>query len=309
MNIRLLGSMYVAIALSGAAPCFAQVVTPPPSPQNPSPMVELSRAHARNQPRELAGTKRTFNGPLDKPVELFITAKTSGKKPIALVIHFLGAPFVPELAVSKLGADHAVAVVSIGSGSGIYDRTFSDPAAYDSLLVTIKREASAAVGKPIALGTVTLSGFSAGHGAIRAILRDSTHFAQVDAVLLLDGMHTSYVPEGVVLEKGGALDPRNLDQWVRFGRAAMRGEKRFVVTHSEIFPGTFASTTETADYLVRTLGITRKPVLHWGPGGMQQLSEARSGRLLIMGFAGNTAPDHIDQFQGMPEFLRMLDRK
>lgn len=309
MKIRLIGSMFVAVASLETAPCLAQVVAPPPAAQNPSPMVEFSRAHTRNEPRELPGTKRTFTGPLNKPVELFVTAKTSGKKPIALVIHFLGAPFVPELAVSKLGANHAVAVVSIGSGSGIYDRTFSDPAAYDSLLAAIKREASAALGTPIVLGTITLSGFSAGHGAIRAILRDSTHFAQVDAVLLLDGMHTSYVPEGVVVEKGGTLDPHNLDAWVRFGRAAMRGEKRFLVTHSEIFPGTFASTTETADYLVRTLGIARKAVLRWGPGGMQQLSDARGGRLHIMGFAGNTAPDHIDQFQGMPEFLALLGHK
>ena len=271
-------------------------------------MVEFTRAHPRVEPRELAGTKRTFSGPLNKAVELFIAPRTSGEKPISLVIHFLGAPFVPELAVSKLGANHAVAVVNIGSGSGIYDRTFSDPAAYDSLLANIKREAGAALGNQISIRAVTLSGFSAGHGAIRAILRDSSHFAQIDAVLLLDGMHTSYVPEGVVVEKGGALDPRNLDAWVRFGRAAMRGEKRFVVTHSEIFPGTFASTTETADYLVRTLGVTRTAVLRWGPGGMQQLSDARSGRLRIMGFAGNTAPDHIDQFQGMPEFLRLLER-
>jgi len=39
---------------------------------------------------------------------------------------------------------------------------------------------------------------------------------------------------------------------------------------------------------------------------MQQLSEVRSGSLLIMGFAGNSAPDHIDQFHAMPEFLELL---
>ena len=220
MCISMRISMCMMMLAVGAAPCLAQVVAPPPTSQNPSPMAEFTRAHTRVEPRELAGTTRTFNGPLNKPVELFITAKTSGKKPISLVIHFLGASFVPELAVSKLGADHAVAVVSIGSGSGIYDRTFSDPAAYDSLLANIKREAAAALGTPIEIRSVTLSGFSAGHGAIRAILRDSTHFAHVDAVLLLDGMHTSYVPEGVVVEKSGTLDPRNLDAWVRFGRAA-----------------------------------------------------------------------------------------
>ncbi len=314
MNLRSLGSTVAAGLLCGAAPARAQAPpapppAPPPAAQNPSPMIELSRAHLRTTPTELAGTRRTFNGPLNKPVELFITPSTRGTRAIALVIHFLGAPFIPELAVSKLGRDHAVAIVSIGSGSGIFDRTFSDPAVYDSLLSTIQREATAALNHPVTIGRVTLSGFSAGHGAIRAILRDSAHFAQVDGVLLLDGMHTSYVPEGTVLDKGGTLDPRNLEAWVRFGQAAMRGEKRFLITHSEIFPGTFVSTTETADYLVRALGIERKPVLRWGPGGMQQLSEARRGHFTLLGFAGNSAPDHVDQFQGMPVFLRMLERR
>jgi hypothetical protein len=39
---------------------------------------------------------------------------------------------------------------------------------------------------------------------------------------------------------------------------------------------------------------------------MQQLSEARKGHFAILGFAGNSAPDHIDHAHGMPVFLRML---
>jgi hypothetical protein len=83
----------------------------------------------------------------------------------------------------------------------------------------------------------------------------------------------------------------------------VRGEKRFVVTHSEIFPGTFASTTETADWLLSALGLHRTAVLRWGPRGMQQLSEAHAGRFELLGFAGNSAPDHVDQLHAMPEFL------
>ena len=143
---------------------------------------------------------------------------------------------------------------------------------------------------------------------MRAILREPRHFALVDAVLLLDGMHTSYVPEGVVVEKGGTLDPRNLEAFARFAQAAVRGEKRFVVTHSEIFPGTFASTTETADYLLHALALHRTPVLQWGPRGMQQLSEVHAGRFELLGFAGNTAPNHIDQLQALPEMLERLLR-
>ena len=157
--------------------------------------------------------------------------------------------------------------------------------------------------KKARVGRLTLAGFSAGHGAIRAILRDPRHFAAVDAVLLLDGMHTSYVPDRTVLEAGGMLDTTNLTAFAELARAAMRGEKRFVVTHSEIFPGTFASTTETADWLLRAVGLRRTPVLQWGPRGMQQLSESRAGRFELLGFAGNTGPDHVDHLHAMPEFL------
>ena len=79
-----------------------------------------------------------------------------------------------------------------------------------------------------------------------------------------------------------------------------------LITHSEVFPGTFASTTETTDWLLRQLKLRRRPVLRWGPGGMQQLSEVRRGRLAVMGFAGNSAPDHMDHLHGMATWLRTL---
>jgi hypothetical protein len=117
------------------------------------------------------------------------------------------------------------------------------------------------------------------------------------------------VPEGTVVAAGGALDTTNLVAFADFARAAIRGEKRFVVTHSEIFPGTFASTTETANWLVGALGLRRTPVLRWGPRGMQQLSETSAGRFELLGFAGNSAPDHVDHLHAMPELLaRTLER-
>jgi len=296
-----------AIALLGTATTSAaQGVVPPPAPQNPSPMVEHSRAHERIEPRELAGGKRAFVGPLAKSVELFIPAGTSHADVLHLVVHFHGGAFIPEYAVSQLGGDHIVAVVNLAPGSGVYDRTFSDPAAFDSLLANITREASVALNRVATFTDVTLVGFSAGHGAVRAILRDSANFDRVNAVLLLDGLHTSYVPENTVMEKGGTLDESNLAVFVRFARAAMRGDKRFLITHSEIFPGSFASTTETTDYLVQALGLRRTSVLNWGPRGMQQLSEVRVGGFEIEGFAGNAGPDHIDHLHGMPEFLGKL---
>ena len=79
-----------------------------------------------------------------------------------------------------------------------------------------------------------------------------------------------------------------------------------IVTHSEIFSGTFASTTETADYLAGQLGLRRRALLRWGPMQTQQLSETRAGKFLSIGYAGNSAPDHVDQLHSLPEYLRWI---
>src|SRR5437764_1398332 len=76
------------------------------------------------------------------------------------------------------------------------------------------------------------------------------------------------------------IEPANLQIWIPFFKEAIAGRKRALVTHSEIFPGTFASTTETSDYLVAQLGVKLRPVLKWGPMGTQQLSEVKAGRFL-----------------------------
>jgi hypothetical protein len=304
MTTRLLATLAAAAALTRlASPVAAQLPAPPAAAQNPSPMVEATRAHERLAQRELPGTPRSFAGPGGKAVELFVPDRARTRDTIDLVIHFHGAAWVAEQAVAGLAVPSLAAVVNLGAGSGVYDRTFSDPTAFDSLLAAVTRESSAAAGRATRLGRITLVGFSAGHGAVRAILREARHRDRIGAVLLLDGMHTSYLPDGMALAAGGALDTTNLVAFADFARAAVRGEKRFVVTHSEIFPGTFASTTETADWLLRSLGLRRTPVLRWGPRGMQQLSEVHAGRFELLGFAGNAGPDHIDQLHAMPELL------
>lgn len=299
-----LGLLAIAIHV-GSSPGAAQNVPPPA--QNPSPMVERTRRHQRLEKQTLAGVRRSFAGPLGKPVDVFVPEGSRGSRTLRLVIHFHGASFIPEHAVARLEGDYVVATVHLGPGSGVYDRSFSDPESYGSIVDRVRQQAGDALGREVTFDRVTLSGFSAGYGAIRAILRDPGQFDRIDGVLLLDGLHTEYVPERKVLADGGRLDEGKLEGFVRFARAATRTEKRFVITHSEIFPGTFASTTETTDIVLDALGLRRTPVLRWGPGGMQQLSEVEAGRLRILGFAGNTAPDHVDHFHGMPEFLRLIE--
>lgn len=294
-----------ALLLSGVASIAGAQAAPPAASQNPSPMVESTRAHERLTQTTLDGSMRSFTGPGGKPVDVFVPRRASGKDVVDVAIHFHGAAWIAAQSVAGLSRATASVTVNLGAGSGAYHRAFTEALVFDSLLAGIAREVSAATATPSRIGRLVLVGFSAGHGAVRMILREPRHFARVDAVLILDGMHTSYVPDGTVLAGGGTLDTTNLTAFAAFARAAMRGQKRLVVTHSEIFPGTFASTTETADWMLGSLGLRRSAVLRWGPRRMQQLSAVRSGRFDLLGFAGNSAPDHIDHFHAMPELLAL----
>jgi hypothetical protein len=261
--------------------------------QNPSPMVEHTRAHPRLAQQAPPGRRESLT-----VGKVFIPAKLQGRKRMPLVMHFHGAGWVAELAAAR---DNCCAVISVqsGSGSGVYAQQFSDRALFGNML----REASEKTG--VTFDSIWLTAWSAGHGAIRSILDAPEYYGRVDRVLLIDGLHTGY-SNGKPGPLESELDAGHLEIFLRFARDAVAGRKTMIVTHSEIFPGTFASTTETTDWLLAQLGLKRQPVVRWGPMGTQQLSEVRAGRFSLMGFAGNSAPDHVDQFHSLPEYLKWL---
>ncbi|MBZ5619124.1 MAG: hypothetical protein LAQ69_10435 [Acidobacteriia bacterium] len=260
--------------------------------QNPSPMVEHTRAHQRLREETPPGRRVK----LDLGT-LFLPAGLEPRSGAPVLFFFHGGTWLPEVA----GAQDRIAVVGIqaGAGSGSYARLFDDPKRFLSLLEDAESKAG------VRFGSVMLGGWSAGCGAVRQILKTPESYARVSAVLLIDGMHTDYV-DGKPGPLESKLDPGNLQIWVQLGRDAIAGRKRVMVTHSEIFPGTYASTTETADYLVAQLGVRLRAVLKWGPMGSQQLSEAVAGKFRLLGFAGNSAPDHVDQLHALPQFLKWL---
>lgn len=280
--------------------------TTAPAAQNPSPMQEHTRAHVRVGEEELAGSTFRLKGILNRDVSVFVPDTVRVAAKYDLLIHFHGSAFIANTAVSRADRPMIAVNVHLGAGSSVYEQRFLDPDALDDLVDSVTTSLSNNSIVEGEMAHLFLSAFSAGYGAIRAILR--SHAARIDGVLLLDGLHTDYVPPRVVLHDGGSLEDSKLEPFVTYARMAVEGRKRFLITHSEIFPGTFASTTETSDYVIAQLGLKRNPVLDWGPGGMQLLSRTEAGRFTVLGFAGNTAPDHVDHFHGLPHFLSLLVR-
>jgi hypothetical protein len=255
-------------------------------------MVEHARRHERLRETLAPGERiRLETG------TLFLPRQARRGAAMPLLVHFHGAGWIAEIAAAR--RKMAAITVALGAGSAVYARPFEDRERFGRLLAEAQRSAAVRF-RPIAL-----SHWSAGYGAAREILKVPRYYNEVERLLAADSIHAGYAaaePRPATPE----LVTADLEVFLRFAVDAAAGRKRMIVTHSEVYPGTYASTTETAEHLLRGAGLRRRAVLRWGPLGMQQISEARRGRLLVLGYAGNSAPDHLDHLHALPDFLRML---
>jgi hypothetical protein len=261
--------------------------------QNPSPMVEHTRPHPRLEKEMPPGQREKL-----ELGTLFSPAKLKDRQSARLLFFFHGGDWLPEVAVARQRG-MAVVTIQAGSGSGTYERLFEKPERFPNLIAEAESKSN------MKFSEVALGGWSAGCGALRQILKDPASYGRVQRVLCIDGVHTSYA-NGKPGPEESEIETDPFEIWLRFGRDAMAGKKRLIITHSEIFPGTFASTTETADYLLSEWGLKPQPVMKWGPMKTQILSEVKKGKLLVIGFAGNSAPDHVDELESLPEYLKWL---
>lgn len=271
------------------------------SSQNPSPMVEHVRQHPRLKQREIAGQRIKLSlGRLFIP-ESFRAHESGQPTPIVLAFHC--GDWISELAVSQLERPLPCISFQLGAGSSRYASPFAENA---ELLGRLLKEAEGHLKQSIS--DLSLVGWSAGYGAIREILRQTSggnRQPRVSRILLLDGLHTGYVG-GKPGPLESDLETAQLEPFLNYAKSAVSNECQMLYVHTEIFPGTFASTTETADWLIKQLGLRRQAVLKWGPMQTQQLGETQSGGLCIKAFAGNSAPDHVDLLHAFPDFLNEM---
>src|SRR5436190_14155931 len=87
-------------------------------PQNPSPMVEHTRAHPRLKQETPPGRREKLD-----LGNLFIPAGVKARR-VSVMIFFHGGTWLPEVAAAR---NHlAVISVQAGTGSGTYARLFED---------------------------------------------------------------------------------------------------------------------------------------------------------------------------------------
>lgn len=206
-----------------------------------------------------------------------------------LVLHLHGGGAAQRVvAPANLGV--VLATVDAGVGSRAYAGTFAEPDVLTTLLQEVGRATA-----PARLRHLVISSWSAGYGGVRQILRQAP--ASVDALVLLDSVHASYDGQGEV-------DPAGLAPFLRFAKRARVGDATMVLTHSEIRPPGYASTSEVADHLLGEVAGQRRYAGMVPFYGVELKTTYDEDGFHVRGFTGAGKDAHCAHVRMLPDLLR-----
>lgn len=216
-----------------------------------------------------------------------------------VMFHFHGHDPVRKEWVQVM--DGAVLVgVTLGIGSGPYETTFRDANLFEKYVKSVEQLIAKRTSNPKARARkIGLSAWSAGYGAVGEILRSSYGKRVVDSVILLDGLHCGY--------QGQMLNDTQVEPFLDFAKRAAAGSKFMFVSHSSIIPPDYASTTETANYLIHKMRGKPRSVRPRGsdPMGLDLISRFDRGNFHVRGYKGNDKMDHCAHIGLLRDVLKV----
>lgn len=225
-----------------------------------------------------------------------------------LTMHFHTAAWFIIQEHVRRGAKNPLACIHLGEGSTVYRRAFEDPQRLGRVVAVIGDELRKRAGKGVAIRDLELSSFSAGYGAIRELVKSADVFRQMRRVVLADSMYASL--ESNASERRPLRE--HIDVWVPLARAAMKGEKIFVFTYSEVPTETYASSSECAAALIRAVGVTNRTVAAGSCAAANDSQfplrrRADFGNLHIWGYGGTNAQAHMTHARHLADVWKAID--
>ena len=248
----------------------------------------------------------------DMAVELKLNQKTSGqfaqvfvpdyfKAPengkFMLVFHLHSASWAAEDMVYKAKANAVLFNIHLGALSSPYRNYFQDAIEFKFILdkvITVLKNNNIIANPQIE--KLIITSFSAGYAGVREIFKIPAYYEQIDALALADGLHSNSEP---------TLRKEQMKDFVRFAKDARDLKKIMLLTHSEISTSGYQSTTQTADYLIKGIGVHRISVTAVDEIGDQK-STCDIGHFHLKGYAGETAGDHLKHLYGMNLMLEKI---
>jgi len=216
-----------------------------------------------------------------------------------LTLHLHGAAWAAEKGFVAAGQPGVLVSVVLPGLSSVYTARFRDPKVFPRLLEEVRAKLRMQSGRETPLRRLTVSAFSAGFGGVRELLRDPAAFARIDALVMADSIHAGFVGNPAAR----LVDSAAMEGFARVAREAAAGRKRMVVSHSQLRPEGYASTTETADYLIRHVEGRREPYPEEWAGGLALVSRCRVGGFEVFGFTGDTGAEHMKHLHQLSAFL------
>ena len=217
-----------------------------------------------------------------------------------VVIHFNGADAVRKLLVQTAGG---VSLVLVDKGSGkSYSHAFGTP----QMFPLLRRSIEAALRRHSKderahIRHLAISAWSAGGIAVDKLLKQKQD--GIDAVIILDGLHGAWKYGKKHEQSIDSDDPRFVSHEIDWAKRARAGQTLFVLTHSEVDPVVFPSTTTTAASLLNELSLKEEPVASPGGEAYAQLSGVDDHGLHVWGFRGNDEKAHCAQLFNMPRIV------
>lgn len=260
---------------------------------------DTANANSRSEERtqKVGEPIKVANGTL-----VVVQQTDDASSPNQLLIHFHGALETTRKALARSEFHGTLVVVNFPGLSSAYSQPFVDQ---PELLEEIIGHANAAteVTTDTPNPQIILSSFSAGYGAIREILKSPEHFERIDAIVTADSIYAGLDAES----PARVVSRENMAEFLRFAELATKGEKQFVLSHSaQTTP--YASTTETASYLLHKLQMPRAADSTNQRPLFMQTSNAQQGKFTVLGFSGETGQHHMQHLHHIDLLWSLLDR-
>ena len=236
---------------------------------------------------------------------VFVPDGVQRRDSVPVTLHLHGAPATVSDAFQRSRRDGILVVMTLPGLSSVYTRHFAaDPGGRLAELVDGGLRA-ARVGAAEALW---VSSFSAGFGAVRELLRESTSFSRIDTLILADTLYAGFARAQSGSEDRPEPDLAHLAGFARFATEAAAGRKGMLATWCDLLPDGYSATRETGAVL-RAITRSRVDMVSepW-PEAMTLTSKARAGRFASFGFAGADGAAHLAHLRGLWMWYRLVPR-
>ncbi|MFM7187171.1 MAG: hypothetical protein ACKO14_05090 [Armatimonadota bacterium] len=222
-----------------------------------------------------------------------------------LVLHFHGTHDIVFGAVKGRFSGAVAASVSLNGLSGAYQAYVGKDAHWMFVKLIAEIQQASGVSN---FSSITLSSFSAGYGAIRALLSDPKCMVMIDNLVLADTVYASF---GEARNIKGSRPFPNIEQnkpFIDFAKLAVRGGKGMVITHCELEPETYSSTEEVGTLVRDAIAAPLSASDEEWPGGLSLKGKVRKGRFVSIATRGNQGSDHLAHLRALGTWYRLLPR-